>query len=115
MKYLLSAALATAGMLVMAIGGLVDVRGIVIVGTVLGVVGAVVSLVVGILGVARDRRPGARALATAFAVSGVVAGTGYSSWFFIDDSSINIAGLGAMVLGAVALWGFAVPLSRRMR
>lgn len=109
MKSYICAVLATAGIVVMLIGGLVDVREIVVTGAGLGVVAAVVSLVVGLL----ERRPGKRGTGAAFVVAAVIAGAGSVSWFFLDDSAINIGGLLAMAIGVIALWGLAVPLGRR--
>jgi hypothetical protein len=61
---------------------------------------ALVIMVVGVItGIAR--RDGVGALC---AVAAVVAGYGFVSWFFLDDSAINIGGLAAMIVGVLLLW-----------
>mgnify|MGYP000915923961 CR=1 FL=1 len=95
----------TVGFVAMFVGAGVDTGFLVVAGAVGGAVGAVVGLLAALT--ARTL-PGAL-----FGVASVIGGAGFASWFFLDDSEINIAGLAATVIGVVALWVLAVPLSRR--
>ena len=95
----------TAGLAAMFVGVGVDTGFLVVAGAVVGVVGAVVGFLVAFT---VRNLPG-----VFFSIASVIAGAGFGSWFFLDDSEINIAGLTATVVGVVALWVLAVPVGRR--
>lgn len=86
----------TVALVIMVVGAIVDWGPLLVIGAVIGTLGAIGALVAG---VARRDRFGALS-----AVAAIISGYGFLSWFFLDDSAINIAGLAAMIVGILLLW-----------